>query len=44
VVASIRHTDTRYDELLMSGVPRSEARDRVRDAIDAVLSDWRRPS
>jgi hypothetical protein len=44
VVASIRHTDTRYDELLMSGVPRAEARDRVHDAIDAVLSDWRRPS
>jgi hypothetical protein len=43
VVASIRHTDTRYDELLMAGVARADARDRVRDAIDAILADWRRP-
>jgi len=41
VIASIRHQDTRYDELLMRGVPRAEARDRVRDDIDRVLSRWR---
>jgi hypothetical protein len=44
VVASIRHTDTHYDELLMSGVPRADARERVRDAIDIILTGWRRPS
>ena len=41
VVASIRHLDTRYDELLMSGVPRELARDRVRDDINRVLAAWR---
>jgi hypothetical protein len=41
VVASVRHTDTRYDELLMSGVARADARDRVREDIDRVLASWR---
>ena len=40
VVASVRHQDTNYDELLMSGVPREDARDRVRPVIDAVLDTW----
>jgi hypothetical protein len=40
VVASVRHEDTRYDELLMAGVPRQQARDRVRASIDSVLSRW----
>ena len=34
VIASVRHQDTRYDELLMARVPRQEARDRVRPGID----------
>jgi hypothetical protein len=42
VVASVRHVDTRYDELLMAGVPREAARDRVRADIDLVLDSWRR--
>jgi hypothetical protein len=41
VVASVRHLDSDYDSLLMSGVGRYEARDRVRAAIDAVLDRWR---
>ncbi|MEV7008288.1 DUF2293 domain-containing protein [Streptosporangium sp. NPDC051022] len=41
VVASIRHLDTDYDRLLMSGVPRAEARDRIRADIDRVLGRWR---
>lgn len=41
VVASVRHQDTPYDELLMAGVPRSEARDRIRVALDEVLDRWR---
>jgi hypothetical protein len=40
VVASVRHEDTRYDELLMAGVPRQEARGRVLASIDSVLSRW----
>lgn len=42
VVASVRHEDTAYDELLMSGVPRDEARVRVRDEIDRILDGWAR--
>lgn len=41
VVASVRHVDTRYDELLMSGVDRETARVDVREQVDAVLAGWR---
>lgn len=40
VVASIRHEDTEYDGLLMAGVDRSEARERVRDDVDRTLEGW----
>jgi len=40
VVASIRHEDTDYDSLLMSGVARPEARDLIRPAVDRVLASW----
>jgi hypothetical protein len=40
VAASIRHQDTGYDKLLMSGMPRDEARDRVWASVDKVLSAW----
>ncbi|XVV15904.1 DUF2293 domain-containing protein [Actinoplanes sp. CA-131856] len=43
VIASIRHKDTPYDDMLMSGVPRDEARTRIRPTIDKVLDTWRRP-
>ncbi|GAB3001647.1 DUF2293 domain-containing protein [Amycolatopsis acidiphila] len=42
VVASIRHEDTDYDAMLMAGVPRAEARDRIRPGIDRVLARWER--
>ena len=42
VVASVRHEDTAYDELLMAGVPREQARERIREDIDRVLERWRR--
>jgi hypothetical protein len=42
VIASVRHEDTDYDSLLMSGLPRADARDRVRPAIDRVLATWAR--
>lgn len=41
VLASVRHQDTGYDELLMSGVDRATARDRVRDQVTTVLGQWR---
>ena len=41
VVASIRHDDTPYDELLMAGVPRQYARDQIRETLDEVLDRWR---
>jgi hypothetical protein len=40
VVASVRHEDTTYDELLMSGTPRKAARDLVRDEIDRIVGAW----
>ncbi|GAA3396826.1 DUF2293 domain-containing protein [Streptomyces roseoviridis] len=41
VRAAVRHVDTDYDTLLMSGVPRHQARSRVAPAIEAVLRAWR---
>ncbi|MEV5320966.1 DUF2293 domain-containing protein [Streptomyces sp. NPDC052687] len=41
VVASVRHVDTPYDRLLMSGVPRHEARQRIAAAVETVLRAWR---
>lgn len=43
VVASIRHQDTDYDALLMSGLPRDAARDQVAAAIGQALTTWREP-
>ena len=40
VVASVRHEDTDYDSLLMSGVSRAEARDLIRPAVHRVLASW----
>lgn len=42
VVASVRHEDTQYDELLMRSIDRAEARERVRDDVDRLLERWRR--
>ena len=43
VVAHIRHRHTNYDELLMSGYERSEARAEIDDEVDRVLDRWRNP-
>ena len=40
VVASVRHQDTKYDSLLMAGLSRDDARERVRPAIDRILEGW----
>jgi hypothetical protein len=43
VVAAIRHNHTRYDQLLMRGWNRNDARDTVRDAIERIIESWRLP-
>ena len=42
VRAHIRHAETEYDELLLSGYDRSLARAEVEDRIRDVLEQWRR--
>ena len=44
VIAHIRHCHTGYDELLMTGWDRDDARRHVREAIDDVLDRWRAPN
>jgi hypothetical protein len=41
VIASIRHLDTGYDGMLMAGVPRMEARERIKDDIERKLAEFR---
>ena len=43
VVAAIRHNHTRYDQLLMRGWNRNDARDAVRDVIERIIESWRSP-
>jgi hypothetical protein len=40
VRAHVRHQHTNYDKLLMQGVERLEARERVREKIAEVLQKW----
>jgi hypothetical protein len=41
VTASVRHRDTNYDELLMAGLDRGEAREHVRSEVARVIDAWR---
>jgi hypothetical protein len=41
VAASVRHVDTDYDQLLMSGVDRATARREVGQRVEHVLCAWR---
>jgi hypothetical protein len=41
VTAAVRHEDTAYDKLLMSGMDRAQARAEVRDEVARVLDEWR---
>jgi hypothetical protein len=40
VIAHIRHQHTPYDELLMAGVDRQEARERIREQVESILTAW----
>jgi hypothetical protein len=42
VVAAIRHQFTNYDNLLLQGKERHEARALVRSAVESKLDHWRR--
>jgi hypothetical protein len=42
IIAHVRHHETHYDGLLVRGVERRDARDRVREHVDHVLSRWRK--
>jgi len=44
VAASVRHRHTRYDELLMNGRERADARNEIREDMDNVLERWSAPS
>lgn len=41
VIAAIRHKHTPYDELLMDGYTRLQARNAVRDKTHRILEQWR---
>ena len=41
VIASARHEDTAYDELVMRGIDRADARERVRGDVERTLDRWR---
>jgi hypothetical protein len=41
VVAAIRHGGTNYDDLLMAGVDRGEARRRIHFDVEQTLEEWR---
>ena len=41
VVASVRHVDTDYDDLLMEGVDRESARQQVQKRVEDVVNAWR---
>lgn len=43
VIASVRHGDTRYDDLLMLGAERGDARAEVQPEVARILDAWRRP-
>jgi hypothetical protein len=42
VIAAIRHRHTQYDELLVSGVDRVTARQRIADRVEEILERWRK--
>jgi len=44
VAAAVRHADTPYDDLLMTGVDRDEARSRIEAQVEEILERWRPPT
>lgn len=44
VIAHVRHAETNYDELLLGGTERDEARREVAPDVDRFLAAWQRPT
>ena len=42
VKAHVRHKHTRYDQLLMKGWGRTEARSAIAEKLSQIVSDWNR--
>jgi hypothetical protein len=40
----LRHQMTDYDQLLLCGVQRNEARNRVQPRINAMIASWAKPA
>lgn len=40
IIAHIRHTETDYDDLLLEGMDRHEARAEVQELVAQVLQSW----
>jgi hypothetical protein len=40
VIAHVRHTEIRYDELLAEGYERTEAREKMEETVREVLARW----
>ena len=40
VTAHVRHAETNYDELLLNGIERREARDKVYSKVSRILDRW----
>jgi hypothetical protein len=41
VTAHVRHAETNYDDLLLQGIERENARERVYQKVNAVLDRWK---
>jgi hypothetical protein len=41
VIAHIHHRESNYDQLLLAGCGRRQARAEVREQIDQILARWR---
>jgi len=40
VAAHVRHQETNYDELLLTGFERRQAREQVHARVSHVLTEW----
>ena len=44
VAAHVRHQETNYDELLLTGFERGQARERVHAQVSHVMDEWQAPA
>ena len=41
VTAHVRHAETNYDDLLLKGIDRREAREKVYPKVSRILDHWK---